>query len=168
MCRMSCGLVGSTAVVPKEVREGYWIPWNWSYSLLWATIWMLGIKPKSLQEQSVLLLLNHLSWFYFILFFEIGSQYVSMTGLEFTMHLPWASRVFECGTTYAQLNHLQVAKENKELAITAHACHCSTLEALAGGWGVQGHSCGSGWLYINLTQALVIWDNGSTIEKMAQ
>ena len=31
-------------VIP-EVRRGHQIPWNWNYRWLWATMWVLGIKP---------------------------------------------------------------------------------------------------------------------------
>lgn len=33
--------------------EGYWIPWNCSYSRLWATMWVLGIKSVSLKRLEV-------------------------------------------------------------------------------------------------------------------
>ena len=30
-----------------NVCEGIGFPWNWSYRQLWATMWVLGIKPRS-------------------------------------------------------------------------------------------------------------------------
>lgn len=32
---------------PTEVRRGRWIPWNWSYRLLWAVMWVLGTKFRA-------------------------------------------------------------------------------------------------------------------------
>lgn len=33
--------------VPTEAGRGLWISWNWSYSWLWASVWMLRIDPRS-------------------------------------------------------------------------------------------------------------------------
>jgi hypothetical protein len=33
-----------------------WIPWNWSYGWVWATMWVLGAEPGPWQEQQVLLI----------------------------------------------------------------------------------------------------------------
>jgi hypothetical protein len=30
-----------------RVQRGHWIPWNWNYKGLWATPWVLGLKPRS-------------------------------------------------------------------------------------------------------------------------
>ena len=30
----------------RPIRKGHWIPWNWSYRWLWATMWVLGAKPR--------------------------------------------------------------------------------------------------------------------------
>lgn len=36
----------STLRVPDALtRRGLWIPWNWSYSWLWAAMWLLGAEP---------------------------------------------------------------------------------------------------------------------------
>lgn len=35
----------SMCVVHKEARRGHGIPWDWSCRCLWATLWILGIKP---------------------------------------------------------------------------------------------------------------------------
>lgn len=40
MCTYVC-------LAPMKVRIGHWIPWNWSYSWLWTTMWVLGIEPGS-------------------------------------------------------------------------------------------------------------------------
>lgn len=34
-------------LVPVEARRGPQIPWNWSYSQLGATMWVLGTQPWS-------------------------------------------------------------------------------------------------------------------------
>lgn len=34
-------------MVLTEIRRGHWMPWNYTYGWLWATIWMLGIEPRS-------------------------------------------------------------------------------------------------------------------------
>lgn len=34
--------------VPGKARRGQWIPWNWNYKQLSASVWVLGIKPRSL------------------------------------------------------------------------------------------------------------------------
>lgn len=36
----------SMCVVHKEARRGHGIPWDWSCRCLWATLWILGIKPR--------------------------------------------------------------------------------------------------------------------------
>lgn len=38
-----------------EVRRGYQMPCTWSYTWLWPSIWVLGIKPGHLEKTSVLL-----------------------------------------------------------------------------------------------------------------
>jgi hypothetical protein len=35
------------SLVPREARREHWIPWNWSYRQLWATMWVLGVEPGS-------------------------------------------------------------------------------------------------------------------------
>lgn len=39
-------------LVPVETRRGLCIPWNWSYSRLWATMWVLGFKTGLLWKCS--------------------------------------------------------------------------------------------------------------------
>lgn len=34
-------------LVSTEFLRGCWIPWNWTYQLLWAVMWVLVIGPKS-------------------------------------------------------------------------------------------------------------------------
>lgn len=41
--------------VVLEVRRRQHIPWNWSNRQLCGITWVLGTKPKSLQEQQVML-----------------------------------------------------------------------------------------------------------------
>lgn len=33
--------------VPVEVRRGRWVPWNWSYGRLGATMWVLEPELRS-------------------------------------------------------------------------------------------------------------------------
>jgi hypothetical protein len=33
--------------MPKEATRGHWIPWDWSYRQLSATVWVLIIEPWS-------------------------------------------------------------------------------------------------------------------------
>lgn len=48
---------------PLETRRGHQIFWNWSYRYLWATLWVLGVEPGSLEERPVLLI-TKLSFLY--------------------------------------------------------------------------------------------------------
>lgn len=41
-----------------EARIGHWIPWNWSYQWLWATMQELGPKPGPSAGEQVLLTTN--------------------------------------------------------------------------------------------------------------
>lgn len=34
-------------LVPTEARRGHWLPWNWSYRLLWISLWVSGTEPRS-------------------------------------------------------------------------------------------------------------------------
>lgn len=61
MCVGSFGCVLCACSVPSEARRHY-ITWNWSYRPLWATMWMLGVKLGSLQEQPVLLAADPSLW----------------------------------------------------------------------------------------------------------
>lgn len=36
-------------------RRGHWIPLNWNCRLLWAAMWLLGIKPRSPGRAAILL-----------------------------------------------------------------------------------------------------------------
>jgi hypothetical protein len=40
-------LCTTCVLVPTEVRRECWILYNWIYRQLWATMWLLGIKPGS-------------------------------------------------------------------------------------------------------------------------
>lgn len=43
-------LTACTMLMPlvlAEKRRGCQVPWDWSYGQLWATKWMLEIKPES-------------------------------------------------------------------------------------------------------------------------
>lgn len=42
-------------LVTLEVRIRRWIPWNWSYWWLWATVWILETEPGSSVKVMVLL-----------------------------------------------------------------------------------------------------------------
>lgn len=42
-----CIFVYHMPLVPTEAGRGLWISWNWSYSWLWAAVWMLRIDPRS-------------------------------------------------------------------------------------------------------------------------
>ena len=44
-----------------EARKGIHISWSWSYRRLWATMLVLGVKPRSFREQPVLIYAEHLS-----------------------------------------------------------------------------------------------------------
>lgn len=44
----ACMFVHYMHAVPVKARRGQWIPWNRNYKLLSASVWMLGIKPRSL------------------------------------------------------------------------------------------------------------------------
>lgn len=39
--------------VPTETRRGLPVLWVWNYRRLWVTIWVMRIKPRTLQEQPV-------------------------------------------------------------------------------------------------------------------
>lgn len=58
-------------LAPAEAEREHWIPWKWSSRWLWAVLWVLGIEPRSLQEQPVLTLKHwaisgpKIYWFYF-------------------------------------------------------------------------------------------------------
>jgi hypothetical protein len=47
--------VPPVTLVPMEVRRGHGIPWNYSSRQMGAATRQLGIKPRSLEEQCVLL-----------------------------------------------------------------------------------------------------------------
>ena len=40
--------------VPREDREGHWIPWNWSYRQLGTIMWVLGTKTDSRKASNAL------------------------------------------------------------------------------------------------------------------
>lgn len=42
-------------VVPLEARGEYWISWNWSYRMLFATVWVLEMEPRLHKKQPMLL-----------------------------------------------------------------------------------------------------------------
>ena len=47
LCVLTFAGMYHVSIVPMETRRGSWIPWNWKYRQLWATMWVLGIKSKS-------------------------------------------------------------------------------------------------------------------------
>lgn len=63
-------------LVIEEARKGHPIPWNWSYTQLWVTTWVLGNEPRS--SASVLNcwdipsgpILNVISCFLFVSFWD--------------------------------------------------------------------------------------------------
>ena len=46
-CLHVCIYIPHAFLVPMEVRRGHLISWNWSYRQLWASMWLVGIKPCS-------------------------------------------------------------------------------------------------------------------------
>jgi hypothetical protein len=40
-------LPACVCLMPREIRGGHQMPWNWSYRWLWAATWVLGTEPKS-------------------------------------------------------------------------------------------------------------------------
>lgn len=57
-CLPACLSVYHLYAVHAEARKEHRIPWKWSYSWLWATMWMLGIKRRS---PATAVVLSHLS-----------------------------------------------------------------------------------------------------------
>lgn len=55
--------------IPSDAIRGHQSPWDWIYTSLWATIYVLRINPGPLEQQSVLLkteilLLSHKDFFF--------------------------------------------------------------------------------------------------------
>lgn len=48
-CLLVC-MCTTCMLLPKKVRKGCWIPWNWCYRLLQTIMWVLRIKPGPPQE----------------------------------------------------------------------------------------------------------------------
>lgn len=60
-CLLACAPCVCLAL--ENLREGHQIPWNWNHGQLWALLWVLRIKPRSLPcKQQVLLTPESLLW----------------------------------------------------------------------------------------------------------
>lgn len=75
-----------------RAQKGHWIPWNWSYRLLWATTWVLVLEPGS----SVKIVNVFNSWAVVsssvVLFFETGFACVSVVSLKLKIILSQPSK----------------------------------------------------------------------------
>lgn len=91
----SCMFVYHMQSVPLEVRRGHLIPRNWSEIQLLATIWVLGTKRGSLEEQLVFLAAEP-PLQYLVLFFETQSQYTTQIGLRLNILLSQIPEFQDC------------------------------------------------------------------------